>query len=143
MDTISFVEQMVEEMVELNPNISHLWPDLKPLQSQNLRLHCRLYRLIHCLRYPLPRRFLGPRRERDEDQAAPHHCRERCSRRLWPDSGPRKPLLHTVRPGCLAGLQSGDALRRLTPGNAPRTVSPVFQAAFCISGFLVSYRPLA
>ena len=36
MDTISFVEQMVEEMVELNPNISHLWPDLKPLQSQNL-----------------------------------------------------------------------------------------------------------
>ena len=27
---------MIEEMVELNPNITHLWPDLKPLMSHNL-----------------------------------------------------------------------------------------------------------
>ena len=35
-DTISFVEQMIEEMVELNPNITHLWPDLRPMLSQNM-----------------------------------------------------------------------------------------------------------
>lgn len=32
-DTINFVEQMIEEMVELKPNISHLWPHLQPLSK--------------------------------------------------------------------------------------------------------------
>jgi len=33
-DTIDFVEQMVEEMVEINPKIKHLWPNLTPLSGE-------------------------------------------------------------------------------------------------------------
>ena len=34
-DTINFVDQMIEEMVELNPNITDLWPSLGPLVAHN------------------------------------------------------------------------------------------------------------
>ena len=32
-DTIDFVDQMIEEMVEINPKIKHLWPNLSPLSG--------------------------------------------------------------------------------------------------------------
>ena len=32
-DTIDFVDQMIEEMVEINPKIKHLWPSLSPLSG--------------------------------------------------------------------------------------------------------------
>ena len=32
-DTIDWVEEMVREMTEINPNISSLWPSLGPLEA--------------------------------------------------------------------------------------------------------------